>query len=114
MPLTDSQKAQVRRYLGYSDINRSCHWELESAFDALSTEGQALVVSILEDIEGIDTELTAQRSKMGVVRVEDVWFSASDGVMGLRSERQRLVQDLANVFGLQPRTGGSSGRVYKG
>jgi hypothetical protein len=119
MALTDAQKAAVRRYLGYPDINRQAHSEIESALDVLSVEGEELVATLLSSLASIESKLTASWSRAGVERVEDVWFSATGGVDGLRAEGRRLAADLGNIFGLAPvRTpfsaGPSSGAALRG
>ena len=51
MALTDTQKAAAHQYLGYSDGPRSTCCRLEDALDALSTEGEVVVKSLLTSCE---------------------------------------------------------------
>jgi len=103
--LSDAQKAQIRRHLGYPDVNREAHHDLEGAMDALSPEGEDIAIEILGQLDTLQTTHSTTWSRAGVERVEDVWFSPSDTVGMLGSERSRLVNDLANLLGVKPING---------
>lgn len=104
MALTDSEKAQVRRWLGYPDINRLNQPELESAMDALSPEGEAVAREILVELDKLNEEIGSARSATRVTRVEDVWFSGGEGLETMRQDARRLVRDLANLLGVDPKS----------
>lgn len=101
MALTDAQKAQVRRYLGYPDINREPS-NLESAFDALSAEGEAVVVSILAEIATIRASISGSQTRQGIKRAEDIEFFQGGGLQALYAEGNRLAYELGAVFGIEP------------
>ena len=110
MALSDAQKAQVRRYLGYPDGYRYIYTELENAMTALSSEGETLVTDILTKLASIETKLTSAWDHQKVTRVEDVYFSGAGEVQSLRHEGRRLVADLASLLAVTPlRTPFSSG-----
>jgi hypothetical protein len=117
--LTDASQAAVRRYLGYPDVNREAHAELEGALGALSVAGEELVESILAQLAAVETSLETAWAHQQVAQVEDVRFAGAGGIVSLRAEGRRLAEDLAAVFGLTPRRtpfagGRTSGRAGKG
>lgn len=102
MALTDTQKAQVRRALGYPDIYREPS-NLESAFGALSPEGEAVVVELLGELAALRERMTAAQGQQGLKRVEDVEFFGAASLTALGAEGNRLARELAGVFGVEPR-----------
>ena len=103
MALTATQRAQVRRLLGFPDVNRERYHRLEGAMTALSAEGEAEVVAKLTSLTSIDTTLTASWSRQKAKRVEDIHLAGFDEIAALRDEGNRLVCDIATVLGVQPR-----------
>lgn len=103
MALTDSQKASIRRYLGYPDINRELHRALEGAMDALSTEGEAQVGSLLTSIADLETLLASSWNRQKVIKAEEVTLTGFGEVQALRSEARRLCLDLAATLDVKPR-----------
>jgi hypothetical protein len=101
MALTSSQKAQVRRYLGYPDGYRYVYTELENAMTALSAEGETLVGTILTSLALIETKLAASWDRMKVTQVEDVHFAGSGEIGALRNEGRRLATDLASLLSVR-------------
>ena len=101
MALTDTEKSQIRRWLGYPDINRLHHQNLEDAMDAVSSDGEVIIREILAELIVINTQIAADRTKSQVTRVEDVWFSGSEGLESLREDARRLVCDLAALLDVQ-------------
>lgn len=100
MALSDAQKAQIRRYLGFPDPGVDTFTELESAMNSLTPEGEAIAVEILADLAAVQAQVDAARTRHGVERVEDVWFSSADTAGALRADRDRLVADLSNLLGI--------------
>lgn len=118
MALTDSQKASIRRYLGYPDVNRGSFSELEGAMLAISSAGETVVATLLTALDGINTRLTAAWDRQNVIQVEDVKLAGPTEIQALRSEGDRLARDLAQVFDLTPRrlpfSSGSGGAFRRG
>lgn len=119
MPLTEDQKAGVRRYLGYPDVNRILYQSLEGAMVALSESGVAQVGAVLQDLEAIEEHLRGSWSRQKVHRAEDVVLAGHDELAGLRSEGNRLVDQLASILGVSVRsypftTGGAVGVAGRG
>lgn len=117
MALTDAQKAQVRRYLGFPDVNRDA--SLEGVMASLSADGETLVGTILTALESIQTRLTASQGRQSIIQVEDVKFSGGDELRSLWAEGNRLAQDLASLLDVTPRRlpfggGGGTRPTYRG
>lgn len=114
MALTDTQKASVRRFLGYPDVNRELSLELEGAMTALSAEGEAVVIELLDQLAELDATLRSSWTRQKVKRAEEVELWGADEIKALRQEGSRLANELAavldvdirrNVFGGGARTG---------
>jgi hypothetical protein len=103
MALTSTQKSQVRRYLGYPDVNRQWHSEIEGAMTSLSTEGETFVGALLTSLEAIQTKLSGSWDRQKVHVVEDITLAGHDEIEALRAEGNRLATDLGVVFGVPPR-----------
>lgn len=118
MALTDAQKAAVRRYLGYPDVNRQSHHELEGALTSLSAEGETLVGGILTELATIQTTLQASWGRQKVTRAEEITLAGGDEIRALRAEGDRLVGDLGTILDVKPRrmpfTGGIVGVIQRG
>jgi len=118
--LTATQKASVRRYLGYPDVNREPHHNLEGALVALSAEGEAIVIDILAKLATLDTRLESRQATQGIKRAEEVEFFETAGLTGLWMEGRRLVEQLAALLDVQIRRqiygpgGGTAGPAGRG
>lgn len=119
MALTDSQKAALRRYLGWTDKDRGLYNALEGAFLAISDEAVTQLGVHLDDLATIESRLRSTWDHLKVRRVEDVEFAGGDEVRALRSEGNRLVLDISSILGvdyrvLPFRSGQSSGVCRRG
>lgn len=113
MALSDAQKAQIRRYLGFPDPGVDTFTELESAMNSLTAAGEAIATELLTDLAAVQTQYDSVRSRAGVERVEDVWFSSADTSGSLRVELRRLVDDLSNLLGIRPAAAASGAGVLR-
>ena len=100
MALTDTQKAEVRRYLGYADQSQGYYSVLEGAMAVLSAGGEVQVTALLTDLAAIEAALRNPWTIQKVKRAEEVQLWVSDGLIALRQEGNRLVNQLANMFGV--------------
>lgn len=119
MALTDDEKAQCRRYLGFPDINRQYDLALEAAMDAISAEGERYIRDLLEELDGVQIALRGSRTRLKTKKVEDVVLGHIDEVMGLREEGNRLAFDLGTALMVQPvrlpfTSGGGAGLTRRG
>jgi len=117
--LTDTQKSQIRLYLGYPDVNRMAHHSLEGAMDAISTEGEDRIGDLLTNLAAIDADLAGSWDRQKVKKAEEVTLAGFDEIGALRSEGRRLAQDLANLLDVPPRrlpfgTSGGGGVCRRG
>lgn len=100
--MTDAQRADIRRYLGYSDQSRGFYSTLEGAIDILSPEAEEIVVSILTEIAEIEAQLRdARNCRLMALRVEDITLANYDEIRGLRREGQRLARDISTILGVE-------------
>lgn len=120
MALTSTQKASVRRYLGYPDVNRLMHHDLEGAMVAISAEGEVVVADLLAKLATLDTQLATKWTTQGIKRAEEVEFFEAGGITGLWMEGRRLVEQLAALLDVQIRRqiygpgGGNCGPAGRG
>lgn len=115
MSLTATQRAKVRRHLGFPDGNRELSADLEGAMTSLSAEGEVEVVDVLTQIDTISTSLQESWARQKVVRAEEVTLAGADEIMALRAEGNRLAATLASILGVEPRrlafTSGAQGGI---
>lgn len=99
MALDNSQKAKIRRYLGYPDVGTELDWRLEGAMNQLSAEGEVEVEAILAAIATLDAQRTSNLSYLNLKRAEEVEFY-DGGTALLMQERARLIDELAGILGV--------------
>lgn len=119
MAFTDSQKADIRRFLGYTDRSQGYYSLLEGVMTVVSADAEAKVGTILTDLGTIETTLRESWGRQKVKRVEDIYLAGIDEIKALRSEGNRLARHIASILGVQVRvypffSGGSSGIAGRG
>lgn len=103
MALTDTQKAQVRFYLGYQDQFRNMNTTLESQLSAgLSAEAEVIVGATLVSLAAVDTQLTAAHGRLKALKVGSITLTGDGEVKALRSEGRMYVGRIASLYGVQP------------
>lgn len=103
MALTDAQKAQIRRYLGYPDVNRLLHHQLEGALVAISAAGETEISGLLAQLATLDAQLQASWGRQKVKKAENVVLAGPDEICALRHEGRRLVGALATLLDVSVR-----------
>ena len=118
MALTATQRADVRKALGWSAQFNQTDNALENAFDGLETnpEHEAQVVAILADIALVEAQLVDSRKRLKATQVGSVQLNAFQvEQLALREEGRRLTGTLASIVGVERRhdifSSGSPGRV---
>ncbi len=101
MALDDSQKAQIRRWLGYPDVNRLHHPGLEGAMDAISPEGEVVVEDILAQLLDVDVGRTGARSRLKALEVEEIKLNPGNEGLEYRKDGRSLVCQLAATLDVQ-------------
>lgn len=100
--MTDAQRAEIRRYLGYSDQSRGYYNTLDGVIAILSPEAEEIIVSILTELAEIEAQIRdARRCRLMATRVEDITLSSYDEIRGLRLEGQRLARDISTILGVK-------------
>lgn len=115
MALTDTQRAKVRRYLGYPDVGTELAHSLEGAMDNLTEAGEVEVEDILAKIATIDAQVDGNVAYAHLKRAEDVEFYAG-GFGALSGRRNQLIDELANILGVDHMntTGSRGGPCLRG
>jgi len=97
--LSDSQKADIRRWLGYPDPSMSStttRWSVEANMDEVSAAGETVIGEILTRLDAIWNQVTSLRSRAGLKKVEDIeFFGGGDGIEVLGMEGNELADQLA-------------------
>lgn len=105
MALTETQKASVRRYLGFGK-GRDIHPELESRFDGwLSAEEESLIATTLTRLDAAMTSLhTAATENLDLKSADkgDVVFLGPEQLRALREHGRMLVGTLETIFEVEP------------
>lgn len=107
MALTDTQKAKIRRYLGYPDIFRYKNTRLEGVLQAstLSAEAEALIVADLATLDALDLKLTGSDGvavgSAGVKRVDEIELQGGgQTITDLRSIGRMVVGRISTALGV--------------
>jgi hypothetical protein len=114
MAFSETQKDQVRRFLGYPGGFRDSNYRLESMFDTIGSNAveQASVEAILTELVAIDAAIgtgaaSATASYGPLKKVDEVEFydanssnGSSDTVTALRRAKM-LVERLRQRFGVE-------------
>lgn len=113
MAFTDTQKDQIRQYLGYPAAFRDQNYQLESMMDTVGANAieQASVEAILTELATIDTALASSGSSTAsygaLKQVDEVQFydisdASSTGTVDTLARGKMLIARLARRFGIQP------------
>ena len=118
MAFTETQKDQVRRFLGYPGGFRDSNFRLESMFGTIGNDAveQASVEALLTELYAIDTAIAAGAASTagtygagGLKKVDEIEFyeiggSGSSGNAGLVTALKRgkmLIERLRQRFGVE-------------
>jgi len=99
--LTETQKAQVRQYLGW-ERGYDRNSKLEDKLLNLSAEEESLVAAVLTKLVAHDAAIDALTSDASarLRRVDEVEFSDRDPYEQLRDQGRRLVAQLTALLGV--------------
>lgn len=105
MALTETQKAGIRRYLGFGK-GRDIHPELESRFVGwLSAEEEALITTALTQLDAVMTKLQSaalENTDLKSADKGDAVFFGPEQLRALREHGRMLVQTLTTIFEVDP------------
>lgn len=108
MALTDEQKAGVRYYLGWPDVNRMADLRLEGAMGSVSTQAVTQIAALLVSLAAVDANFATvnSSSRAGIIEVDNggVKWSADGGsaARSVRAEGRMYVARLAAILQIQP------------
>jgi len=116
MALTAQQKADIRRYLGWSARFHQYDSRLEQAMSAIDTEPEhesqltetLANHGILANIADVLTKLRDAHGRLKASKVGSIDLNDSE-LRQLRKEGDRWVADLSSVLGVEVRNGGIFG-----
>ena len=106
MAFTDPQKAQIRKYLGYSGLWPNVDTVLEQAMDAIGNDADAVAVTLtyLTNCATVDAQLLLQLSFNYVSQGSgSAKLDMAQGAVLARAEGRRWCGALAAMMGVDAR-----------
>lgn len=105
MAFTDTQKASIRRYLGFSEAFHQINTRLESMMDSLDARSPAAssqVLDILSQLQAIDAKnQDVALTGIDFAKAEDVQWNL-DSIRQRQAYGRSLIQRLAITFEVEP------------
>lgn len=106
--LSDTEKTQVRFYLGQSSLFRYLNPRLEGVFGSIDSDAETIVRKILSQLQQVDAQLYGDgvsasyaTTAVGVKAVEEIQFQSGVNVtVGLRQLGRGLVGRLSALLGV--------------
>ena len=118
MALTEAQRVEIRRYLGWQARYWQMDSQLEQAMNAMDTLPETLT-SIglrLAELAVLETSITSARGRLKALAVGSITLSGPGEISALRSEGRRITASLAATLGVPVKPGavfgGGSGSNY--
>lgn len=101
MAITDTERAQIRRALGYWDQTQGFYSKLEGTIFTVSAEGELQIRQYLTEIAEIDVQIREARMKrIKASRVEDIHVAGPDEILMLYHEGNRLCRQISLILGV--------------
>jgi hypothetical protein len=102
MALTETQKAQVRMYLGYERA-QDIYPEVESKFGILSSDEEAQIIAKITSLADLDTRLDTidTDGTLEALKIDEIELRANPLELIYRRGRQ-LIAALAGLMGVEP------------
>lgn len=107
MAFSGSQRASIRKFmcatLRHTD-STELFYPLEDAMDVVGGDEDSaeLVLSVIAEIEAIETKITALHELAHIRDAEDITLRPGSGVYLLRAEGRRKIRIISDVLGLKP------------
>ena len=108
MAFTTTQRAQIRYYLGYSDVSQGgAPNRLERAMTNITSGAETIVAGLLTQLAAVDADLVTVNgaSRAGITGVDNggvTWSaSGSSARESVRSQGRMLVSRLSSTFGVE-------------
>ena len=102
MALSDTQKAKIRLYLGYSGRFFQVDTVLEQAMEAVTglPELQTEIETLLARLAALDTKLSDAEACLKVLKAGNVELDGHRQIATLRSQGRLMVGRLAAILGV--------------
>jgi len=106
MALTNAEKYRVRKYLGYPQVAKQANPRLESAFDVVGADADAVadIQDILLKITAVESQLSDALDTAGLKRAEEIeWYQDKSGsavVKSLNGQGNKFCSQLSIIFGV--------------
>lgn len=103
MAFTETQKVQLRKWLGYPALHRQVNTWLESAIDVVGgmPESQLEVEAILAKLATVDPSIDDSMTSAGLKRAEDLeWYQGGAVMTGVARVGQMYCQRLSTIFAI--------------
>jgi hypothetical protein len=117
MALTNAQRVEIRRCLGWSARFRQFDSRLEMAFNALDAmfaedpDTTTLVLGLLPKIAAVEAELLDAHTNLQAEKLGSISLDGAKQIAVLRSEGRRFVGQLSATLGVPVRHDIFSGRA---
>ncbi len=116
MPFSESEKAAVRRYLGFPSVYRASNPRLENAMDVVGAQPE-VVLQVQSDLSGIaqiEANLLALLPSAGVKKVDEIEFFDGGQQKAMKDEGRRLCGRLSTTMGVPLVGDAFGGSGYEG
>ena len=106
MAFTTLQRAQIRYYLGYSDVSQGgAPNRLERSMTDMTADAQTIVTGLLTQLLALDSTFTSSSvtAAAGLKSVDNggvEWFGPTSVQVSLSATGRRLVIRLSTMFGV--------------
>jgi hypothetical protein len=101
MALTPTEKARIRKLLGWGARFWQLYTRLENAMDAVEQtlpEETGQIQGILTQLTDIDAKISDALGTVGVTGVSTIHLDSDQGISHLKSEGRRLVEGIAVIL----------------
>jgi len=100
--LTETQKAQIRQYLGYPDYFRYKHTRLESVLTNMSNEAEVIIAGVLAQLVAVEAQIVDAIGQAGVIRVDEIWFEKTgiQRILQMRKQGRMYAARLSIIVGV--------------
>ena len=116
MALTDTQKADIRFFLGWSARFQQTDSRLEQAMSSIATvpDSETLVIAGIASCKDIDTKLLTAHGRIKAMAVGSIDLPGPMEIRMLRSEGRRHASRMAHTLGVEIRHDAFSPGPYRG
>lgn len=103
MAFSDSERAKIYLYLGYSQRFLQINSVLDQAISSIGGNPEAVLIvqDLLNELDTVKAEIRTARRRLKYERIEDVYYrKGMEEIAALRSDGRMWAGQLASVFGV--------------